>query len=102
MSMRSRNRSTIFSKPLISILHTLSRRHHHGRDLSAGTVCSLSPRRSYSINIGMLSHSLSTTPLGYFGRSLFAIALAIAVAAYAFRISLAAKPVFGMAPLKEE
>ena len=53
-------------------------------------------------NLAQLAPWTLDTSVWYFGRSLFVIALAIALAAYAFWISLAAQPAFGMALLEEE
>jgi serine/threonine-protein kinase len=54
------------------------------------------------LNLATLAPLTLDTSVWYFGRSLFTIALMCAIAAYAFWISLAAQPAFGMALLEEE
>jgi serine/threonine-protein kinase len=56
----------------------------------------------FFLNLATLVPLTLDTSVWYFGRSLFTIALMCAIAAYAFWISLAAQPAFGMALLEEE
>jgi len=53
-------------------------------------------------NLGILPPTTLDTSVWYFGRSLFTMAVAIAIAGYAFRVSLATQPLFGAALLEEE
>jgi len=54
------------------------------------------------LNLGELVPFTLDASVWYFGRSLIVIVMAAALAAYAFWVSLAAQPAFGMALLEEE
>ena len=56
----------------------------------------------FFLNLATLAPLTLDTSVWYFGRSLVVIALMCAIAAYAFWISLAAQPAFGIALLEEE
>ena len=54
------------------------------------------------LNFGLLVPATLDTSVWYFGRFLVEIGIAIAIAAYAFKVSLASQAAFGLALLEEE